>query len=218
MSPRTKQQNEKIRQEKSRLILESALKLFADKGYHTSSISQIAKAAGISKGLVYNYFESKEDLLQNIFFSVMKKFTSDMHIEEKDQYTIEESRAFFDSMFDILIRNPNEWKLYYQLSMQTEVMEILMKNMSSHNFESYQKTILQHLTNQNFKDPEVAILLFTSVLKGFVLQYAFAPEMFSLDLIARFKEKFRMIFFGKEINDKSPDEIELNDKLSYFLL
>ena len=44
-------------------ILESAMRCFAAKGYHASSIQEIAEEAGIAKGLVYFYFKSKEDLL-----------------------------------------------------------------------------------------------------------------------------------------------------------
>jgi AcrR family transcriptional regulator len=44
-------------------ILDAALKLFAEKGYKGASNKEIAKAAGISAGLIYFYFEKKEDLL-----------------------------------------------------------------------------------------------------------------------------------------------------------
>ncbi|HRW21852.1 MAG TPA: helix-turn-helix domain-containing protein, partial [Bacteroidales bacterium] len=63
MSPRTPEQFEEIRLSKHKLILDTAMKLFASSGYHNTSISKIAKEAGISKGLIYNYFDSKEDLL-----------------------------------------------------------------------------------------------------------------------------------------------------------
>jgi AcrR family transcriptional regulator len=44
-------------------ILDAALKAFAEKGYKGASNKDIAKAAGISPGLIYFYFHSKEDLL-----------------------------------------------------------------------------------------------------------------------------------------------------------
>lgn len=44
-------------------ILQAALLLFAKNGYHATSISQIAESAEVSKGLTYNYFSSKEELL-----------------------------------------------------------------------------------------------------------------------------------------------------------
>ncbi len=47
-------------------ILNSALTLFSDQGFHQTSVDQIAQHAGVSKGLTYNYFESKEALLAAI--------------------------------------------------------------------------------------------------------------------------------------------------------
>ena len=63
MSPKTVVQNKIIRQEKKDLILRTALIVFAQEGYHASSVNKIADKANISKGLLYTYFESKEDLL-----------------------------------------------------------------------------------------------------------------------------------------------------------
>ena len=61
--PRTPQENERIRQLAKKNILEAGMKLFINKGYHATSISNIAKEAGISKGVFYNYFKGKEEIL-----------------------------------------------------------------------------------------------------------------------------------------------------------
>lgn len=52
--------------DKKQQIIEAALKLFADKGYHATSIQEIAQTLGIAKGSVYVYFKSKEELLVSI--------------------------------------------------------------------------------------------------------------------------------------------------------
>lgn len=44
-------------------ILDAAEALFAEGGFHQTSVDQIARKAGVSKGLTYNYFGSKEELL-----------------------------------------------------------------------------------------------------------------------------------------------------------
>ncbi|WP_309121429.1 helix-turn-helix domain-containing protein [Paenibacillus sp.] len=49
--------------DKKRQIIEAALKLFATKGFHETSIQDIAESVGIAKGSVYLHFKSKEDLL-----------------------------------------------------------------------------------------------------------------------------------------------------------
>jgi len=60
-----KQNTRKIQAEERRLqILDVALKVFADNGFQGTSIKDIAEAAGISQGLMYHYFASKEALLE----------------------------------------------------------------------------------------------------------------------------------------------------------
>jgi TetR/AcrR family fatty acid metabolism transcriptional regulator len=53
--------------EKTDLILDAAIKVFADKGYFGARVSDIAQEAGIAYGLVYHYFKNKEDLLISIY-------------------------------------------------------------------------------------------------------------------------------------------------------
>jgi len=71
MCPRTSEQFEEIRENMRRRIIVAAIECFATKGYHACSISDLAKHAGISKGLMYNYFSGKEDLLSTIFREIM---------------------------------------------------------------------------------------------------------------------------------------------------
>jgi AcrR family transcriptional regulator len=68
--PRTAQQFEDIRTDRKKAILYAALHIFSEDGYHSASISKISKEAGVSKGLMYNYFESKEALLQILIGSL----------------------------------------------------------------------------------------------------------------------------------------------------
>ncbi len=44
-------------------ILQGAAQVFAEKGFHKATTKQIAKAAGVSEGTIYNYFGNKRDLL-----------------------------------------------------------------------------------------------------------------------------------------------------------
>ena len=73
MSPRTISKNEEIRQESMKKIMDAAFSLIAKHGYESTSIAQIAKKAGVSKGLMYNYFDSKEDLLEKLVTGAMNE-------------------------------------------------------------------------------------------------------------------------------------------------
>ena len=54
-------------EEKRRLILAAAVKVFARKGYHTCRVGDIAEEAGVAHGLLYHYFSSKDEVLETIF-------------------------------------------------------------------------------------------------------------------------------------------------------
>ncbi|SHM74904.1 transcriptional regulator, TetR family [Cyclobacterium lianum] len=54
------------RQQKEKKILEAAFQMFGQKGFHATKVDDVAKKAKISKGLVYFYFKSKEDLYMAI--------------------------------------------------------------------------------------------------------------------------------------------------------
>jgi len=61
-----KSKKEKLVQKRSVQILEAAARVFAQKGYHAATTKEIAAEAGVSEGTIYNYFQSKEDLLLSI--------------------------------------------------------------------------------------------------------------------------------------------------------
>jgi AcrR family transcriptional regulator len=65
-------------------LIESAIKLFAEKGFQSTSVQDIVSSYGISKGAFYNYFSSKEELLIAIFKYYNEKL-SDKIVEVDSQ-------------------------------------------------------------------------------------------------------------------------------------
>ena len=54
-------------EDKRRLILQAAVRVFARKGFHTCRVGDIAQEAGVAHGLLYHYFRSKDEVLECIF-------------------------------------------------------------------------------------------------------------------------------------------------------
>ena len=73
MSPRTEKQLKEHKKAQKEKILQGALKLFATKGYFNTSVSDIANKLKISKGLLYNYFDNKERLLNEAVDFALKE-------------------------------------------------------------------------------------------------------------------------------------------------
>lgn len=59
--------NAQAQEEKRRLLLDAAVRVFARKGYHSSRVGDIAEEAGVAYGLLYHYFGSKEEVLRTVF-------------------------------------------------------------------------------------------------------------------------------------------------------
>jgi len=53
--------------DKRKRILDAAIRVFAEHGYHGSRVGDIAEDAGVAHGLLYHYFASKDDVLRTIF-------------------------------------------------------------------------------------------------------------------------------------------------------
>lgn len=66
MTPRNEQQNMQLREERREQILHAALKVFSRRGLAATKISDIAKEAALSHGLVYHYFDSKDEIFTTL--------------------------------------------------------------------------------------------------------------------------------------------------------
>jgi AcrR family transcriptional regulator len=69
MSPRNEEQNAQIKDERREQILSGALRVFATRGFAAAKISDIVAQSGVSHGLVYHYFASKEE----IFYTLLQR-------------------------------------------------------------------------------------------------------------------------------------------------
>ena len=94
--------------DKRQAILDAAIYTFARKGFHATRISDVAERAGIGKGTVYLYFDSKEDLLISILQSYIDEAMS--LVEELVDDQIDARRGieiFFEKGLQRFVDNPD---------------------------------------------------------------------------------------------------------------
>jgi AcrR family transcriptional regulator len=83
-------------------IINSALKLFATKGYYATTIPDIAKSIGMSVGNMYNYFKSKELLAKDIIVKISEHIGSMiMEINNKDISTQDKIKEIVKMYFEL---------------------------------------------------------------------------------------------------------------------
>lgn len=194
MSPRTKTQLENIKKLKRLLILDSALEIFAENGYHASSIQMISKKAGISKGLMYNYFKSKEDLLRAIINKFIEEAWMFFDFNKDGVLSEDEFFYFIEKSIESISNNFHAWKLYTALMFQTDVTDIAFKNIDFKQ-DDYVSMLLKFFEKINSKNPYEELMLFSVILKGVTVMYISDTQKFPInqykDMIINFyKEKF----------------------------
>jgi TetR/AcrR family transcriptional regulator, fatty acid metabolism regulator protein len=80
-------------EDKRRLILDAAVHVFAQKGYHTSRVGDIAEEAGVAHGLLYHYFRSKDELLETIVRETWRDVLDAVRAVEETDETARERLA-----------------------------------------------------------------------------------------------------------------------------
>ena len=182
MSPRTEQQFEEIRETRKKEIMDTALGLFAAEGFDKTSISKIAKKAGISKGLLYNYFSSKEDLIKTIIFNGLDSLTRYIDPNHDGILTRDELQYFIEEFFNALEKNQHHWKLYFTLFFQPHVLKLVEKRMIVM-IHAYMKMLADYFRSRGSEDPETDALILGAVLDGIGFHFMANTATFPMEKI-----------------------------------
>lgn len=191
MSPRSSAQFEEMREEKKTLIMNAALEHFSNIGFHATTITHIARHAGISKGLLYNYFKSKVDLLAAIINRSLTEIYGTFNPDHDSQLTPEEFELFIRKVFSLFREKRQFWKLLFRIMMQQGVYENLLSeekmpiSVSGTPLREFSENMIMLLADYFARkqgsagpdyDPTTEMLMFTNTVKGFAMTYLFADD------------------------------------------
>jgi AcrR family transcriptional regulator len=180
MAPRTEEQYREIREEKKALIRQAALELFAKDGYHATSISKIAEKANISKGLIYNYFESKEAVIRDLLDDGIQKMLGGLDMNKDGVLERDEVEHYLNEIFDIIKANPEFWKLYFSVSLQPAIYNLVKEKIEELTTPIF-KMITNYFKKQGFASPETETLIFAALLDGVGFHFIMDPEHYPID-------------------------------------
>ena len=170
--PKTKEQFEQIRNERIKKILDSALYLFVMKGYDAVNLDEVTKEAKCSHGLLYHYFNGKEELylavINQIVIPYMTELTSEVSFNQKAKFVVH------DLLNEVLkkikaVDDTNSWNIYLFLNIH------LQKNLFGKNKNERTAMFLKilELINKgqeegdfNSHSPEELAISVLSLIKG----------------------------------------------------
>ncbi len=116
---RNKDANEKMKEERRERILKGALELFALTGLAGIKISDIAKHTGMSNGLIYHYFASKDDIYTELIRTALDRLEVACHALENMPIAADEKIRYAIDGLVQTIRTKPEAGLYHLLVTQT---------------------------------------------------------------------------------------------------
>jgi AcrR family transcriptional regulator len=191
MSPRTRNQLKRLRENKQQQILEAALSVFALHGYNGATINMIAKEAGIAKGLLYSYYESKEKLVEALISSGLQKAASFM--EEKAIKEVSTKKVFeagLRHMIHLFSAEPDFWRLYTMLALQPKLAAKFKKEAQQF-MQQYLGVYVVYFQKKGSKDPLAEAMLFGATLDGLMFDLLVSQGEFPLeDVIKMIVKKF----------------------------
>ncbi|MFB6365303.1 TetR/AcrR family transcriptional regulator [Paenibacillus elgii] len=181
--PRTPEENERIRRAARDKILQAATELFIEKGFHSASIDDVAKRANISKGLLYNYFKGKEELLAAMVDLRIEELLEVMQAAAAKETPAEQLRLIVEGALDNVRERPEVFRFYLNLftcPRQDEVVARHGNRLLSAYAEQFEAQC-EMFEKLGAPDPRKRSLHFSSTLQGIMLMYTNYPAGFPLD-------------------------------------
>ena len=198
MSPRTAVQNQEIRALTRAKLLNTALELFASRGYASTHVDEIAAAAGVSAGLLYYHFESKTAVLDAIFEQSLADVQATFAAADGEPTAVDRLPALLRSAGVIVPRHRSFWAVWYGLRMQPEVLKTLGPSVTQFT-AAIVRTLERYLREIDWPDPAIEAQLLFAQIDGMCQHYVLDPGRYPLDrmidrLIERYSEGGRDAF------------------------
>jgi AcrR family transcriptional regulator len=80
-------------------LLDAAVRVFAEKGFHATRVGDIATEAGVAHGLLYHYFRSKDDVLDTVFRDTWSALVAETRRIESSDYPLREQLRLFARIY-----------------------------------------------------------------------------------------------------------------------
>ncbi|TLX73928.1 TetR/AcrR family transcriptional regulator [Labilibacter sediminis] len=179
MSPRSTSQIKALKVEKRALIMKAGLQLFAKNGYQATSIAMIASEAGISKGLMYTYFKSKEEFLRALVLNTIEEMFSLVENTLSESPDDKEFESMINANFKWIEKNEDFLRIYFGVVLQPNILRIFETEFGEKAQEAFLR-ISKYFEIRNFENPLLETRYLTSLLDGLFMNYIVDPDGFPL--------------------------------------
>lgn len=176
--------------ERKNQIVRATVDCIAKHGYHNFSMQDVARAAGVSKGIIHYYFLNKDDLMTSVLDKVATDIEQILHADMSTSASPQEKlEVFINICLDIVITT----KEYYQVNMDfwTHInQKDKVKKLIAKHYKSFRDTcsqvIVEGIRSGAFSpvDPNQYSAYIVAIVDGISLQWLFDETAFEHDAMA----------------------------------
>jgi len=162
---------EKLTEKRKRQILEAAIRVFAEKGYHGTKTKEIAERAGVSEGTVFKYFKTKKDILLDLLNTSSIDFLMKMiHEAESEKKDVQEVLVSFLKKYAEFIKNNFELMklIFYESQFHEDLKKEFLKKVDKKITYLCEELIKEKIKKGEFRevDPRIAVKAFMGMVIG----------------------------------------------------
>ena len=192
MARKTKQEAQETRQH----ILDVALRLFSQQGVSSTSLGEIAKAAGVTRGAIYWHFKDKSDLFSEIW-ELSESNIGELELEYQAKFPGDPLSVLREILIHVLESTVTEERrrllmeiIFHKCEFVGEIasVQLVERSLCLENYDRIEKTLRHcmdvNMLPENLNTRRVAVLM-RSYISGIMENWLFAPESFDLKNEAR---------------------------------
>lgn len=198
MSPRKTEVWQALKEKKKEVIFNASLHLFARKGFHLTTMEEIAQQVGISKGLLYSYFAGKEDLLEQIILKAIREIEDLFDPNHDGIFTAEEFEYFINEYLRLLTEKTDYWRLIFYLVLQPGVQSVLKKIQAQETNRAIFRMLAEYLERQGFSNPQQETQILHYLFDGITWNYIMSPKDVDIEMIKQVILKRYVLPFKKD--------------------
>ncbi len=161
-------------------LYDAAMRLFESQGYFATTVEQITVEAGVSKGLVYNYFESKEALLAGLIAETTEKMESVAGSLSTGESVEESLSGFIDQFLNYLKTEKHFLKLQLTLLMMPELRAIVAEPQKAR-ADALLRLVTNWFRQAGHTEPKNRARMFMALMDGIALHYLSTYERYPLN-------------------------------------
>lgn len=189
-----------VSEKRKNQILDAAMEIFSNMGFHKARMSDIAESSGLSKGSLYWYFENKNDLINHLLARVFEPELKDLRNLLTDQRPVgARLMAYAERSSDDMIKMLKWVPLVYDfiaLAFRQETIKESIKNYYQQNMNILESLIQQgidsgELVSENARNAAVAI---GSILEGTIVLWIYDPEY--IDIKTHVRSNMKILLKG----------------------